>query len=41
MEAIFDGSVSGLTLRRTMCSMICDMVDILIGEMDGEDELRR
>lgn len=36
MESIFDGSVSGLTLKRTMCSMIC--VDILMGEMGGGDE---
>lgn len=41
MDAILDGSVSGLTLKRTMCSIICELVDILIGEMDGEDELRR
>lgn len=41
MDEIFDGSVSGLILKRTMCSMICDLVDILIGEMDGDDELRR
>lgn len=42
MEAILGGSVSGLTFKRTMCSMMkCDLVDILMGEMDGEDELRR
>lgn len=37
IEEIFEGSVSGLTFKRTMCSMICDLDDILI----GEDELRR
>lgn len=41
MDEIFEESVSGLTLKRTMCSMICALVDILIGVMDGEDELRR
>lgn len=33
--------MSGLTLKRTTCSIICDLVEILTGEMKGENELRR
>lgn len=41
MAVIFDSSVFGLTLKRTTCSTTCDFVDILMGEMDGGDELQR
>lgn len=38
MEATLEGSVFSLTLKRTMCSMALDLVDIIsIVDLNGEE----
>lgn len=38
MEATLEGSVFSLTLKRTMCSMALDLVDIILTvDLNGEE----